>query len=348
MSTGDSDMDTSEDVQGTPATLPTKSIPEVKGTWHPISQEQLCDPPISSVKTMFGCLEQWEQAWLWVFDDDDLLVPPGDGVDTIWGPPREGEEPDDEETSLTLLYHEGEHRPPVHNPPPSPFVLSFTPRPTYTLGRRQSSLTTSQDSRLRRPLHLDNTSHTPTVIETDRGGLTTYHGPGQIVLWPILDIHSRHHTQFTVRSYARLLETTTQAVLSRLEIPTYLSTADPGIWVTPGAPERKIAALGVHLRRHITGLGVALNIDVAVSGDETTNPWSRFVPCGLEGKAVTSIRQELGGTAWEDLVRQHKDAARLRQHIAESWVEELSRQIGTDAVRHKSVRESDLIPNLAP
>ncbi|KAH6683736.1 hypothetical protein F5X68DRAFT_23729 [Plectosphaerella plurivora] len=247
---------------------------------------------------------------------------------------------------------------PGTTPAPSPFVLSFTPPPTYTLGRRQSALNSDQEARLRRPLQVttegdrQEQSFTPTVVETDRGGLTTYHGPGQIVLWPILDIHSQHHNQFTVRSYARLLETTTQAVLSRLNISTYLSSADPGIWVTPhhatGAPERKIAALGVHLRRHITGLGVALNIDVAVDGGETINPWSRFVPCGLEGKAVTNIRQELGGSAWDELLRQHADVASLRLHIAERWVEELSRQIGTDAVRHKSIRENDLIPSLAP
>jgi hypothetical protein len=85
--------------------------------WHPISQESICDPPISSIKTTISCLEQWEQAWLLLFDDDDLLVPPGDGVDTIWGPPREGCEPDDDETGLSLLYHEGEHRPPNYDKP---------------------------------------------------------------------------------------------------------------------------------------------------------------------------------------------------------------------------------------
>jgi lipoyl(octanoyl) transferase len=51
--------------------------------------------------------------------------------------------------------------------------------------------------------------------------------------------------------------------------------------------------MGVHHRRHVTALGIAVNIDVPVKGSEDTNPWARFVPCGLEGKLVTSVAAEL-------------------------------------------------------
>ncbi|KAH6684970.1 hypothetical protein F5X68DRAFT_262827 [Plectosphaerella plurivora] len=98
--------------------------------WHPISQELLCNPPISSIKTKVGSLSNWEQAWLWVFDDDDLLEPPGDGVYTIWGPPREGEEPDDDETGLSLMYHQGEHRPPNYD---KPLVVTARDKPYLTV-----------------------------------------------------------------------------------------------------------------------------------------------------------------------------------------------------------------------
>jgi lipoyl(octanoyl) transferase len=53
--------------------------------------------------------------------------------------------------------------------------------------------------------------------------------------------------------------------------------------------------MGVHHRRHVTALGIAVNIDVPVEGPEEVNPWARFVPCGLEGKLVTSVAAELGG-----------------------------------------------------
>ncbi|KAH0426929.1 hypothetical protein CcaCcLH18_10033 [Colletotrichum camelliae] len=225
---------------------------------------------------------------------------------------------------------------------PSPLVVSFTPTPTYTLGKRQKSLREDQLSRLTRPLSvtLDDGTTTrdfaPAVIETDRGGLTTYHGPGQIVLWPILDLRSPYYPHQTVRSYARLLEETTQAILASPTgpgIPTYLSEEDPGVW-TEGArahgQERKIAAMGVHLRRHITGLGTALNVDVVVDGDERANPWARFVPCGLEGKTATSVQAEVG-PRWEAWAAAG-DARARREWYARRWVEEFARRLGARAV----------------
>ncbi|OHE93003.1 hypothetical protein CORC01_11726 [Colletotrichum orchidophilum] len=233
---------------------------------------------------------------------------------------------------------------------PSPLVVSFTPTPTYTLGRRQKTLLPEQLTRLQKPLAVREEmggavgeqqsgigsreqQFTPRVIETDRGGLTTYHGPGQVVLWPILDLHSTYYPHMTVRSYARLLEETTQAILSDGPgIQTYLSQDDPGVWAEAavqrtGGQERKIAAMGVHLRRHISGLGTALNVDVVVDGDEKTNPWARFVPCGLEGKTATSVRAELGETLWRQLSLAGDGKAR-REWYARRWVEELAKRLG--------------------
>jgi lipoyl(octanoyl) transferase 2 len=274
-----------------------------------------------------------------------------------------------------FAFKERERDPDRQTEPPAPQLFSFTPEPTYTLGRRQTLPSASQLARLRAPLFvldkaldgatLEGTAngegsgegrhYTPEVVSSDRGGLTTYHGPGQIVLWPVLDLHSPLHRHFTVRSYARLLEETTAAVLSSVfSIQTYLNDDEPGVWVQRGGigngmgnagtqdlgqgieqeqghgqrqdQERKIAAMGVHLRRHITGLGVAINIDVPVTGPEAVNPWARFVPCGLEGKAVTSIAAELGPAWMPDLTPEVYEDMRLM--IAYGWAEEFAKRVG--------------------
>ncbi|GAB0138354.1 hypothetical protein EsDP_00006589 [Epichloe bromicola] len=180
---------------------------------------------------------------------------------------------------------------------PKPRLLSFEAEPTFTLGRRQEDLTAEQTSCLQSPLKVGLTqSFIPQVMRTNRGGLTTYHGPGQIVLWPIVDMHSRLYPKYGVASYANHLETTTQRLLSELfGIQTYIARDEPGVWVSaPTGQPRKIAALGVHHRRHVTALGIAVNVDIPVTGDGSVNPWARFVPCGLDGKLVTSVAAEFG------------------------------------------------------
>lgn len=139
----------------------------------------------------------------------------------------------------------------------------------------------------------------PGVKKTNRGGLTTYHGPGQLVFWPVIDMHSALYPKFGVASYAAHLETTTQRLLRDLfGVQTYTNKDEPGVWVkTSSGQERKIAALGVHHRRYVTALGIAVNIDIPVTGDEDVNSWARFVPCGLDGKLVTSVASEMGDAA---------------------------------------------------
>ena len=221
---------------------------------------------------------------------------------------------------------------------PRPRLISFESQPTFTLGRRQDDLTAAQMSRLQRSLTVDlahrrdpvRGSFVPQVKKTNRGGLTTYHGPGQLVLWPVLDMHSPLYPKFGVSSYARHLESTTQRLLADLfGIQTYTTADEPGVWVAssaPGAP-RKIAALGVHHRRHVTALGIAVNVDVPVTGTEEVNPWARFVPCGLDGKLVASVASQVGvdsAIGWDmgDL------AARWGGLFAEGLTDEQKRDIG--------------------
>jgi lipoyl(octanoyl) transferase len=118
-------------------------------------------------------------------------------------------------------------------------------------------------------------------------------------------MHSPLYPNFTVKSYAGHLEATTQRVLYDLfGITTYIDDAEPGVWVagSNGQEDRKIAALGVHQRRYVTSLGLALNVDIAVRGETNVNSWKRFVPCGIEGKGVTSVAAETNNdesTAWD-------------------------------------------------
>ncbi|KAI1392492.1 uncharacterized protein F4822DRAFT_130790 [Hypoxylon trugodes] len=196
-------------------------------------------------------------------------------------------------------------------PPPVPALISFTPAPTYTLGRRQTEpLSTEELARLRAPLRVLQSrsgdaddkvngndkafAFTPEVLHAPRGGLATYHGPGQVVLWPVIDLRSPLHTHFGVREYTCLLEKTTIATLRRLYGIEGFTTSNPGVWVRhSGTEERKVSALGVHLRRHVTGLGVAINFGMPVAGPEDVNPWARIIACGLGDKGVTSVAAQL-------------------------------------------------------
>ncbi|KAG5975247.1 hypothetical protein E4U55_007778 [Claviceps digitariae] len=202
----------------------------------------------------------------------------------------------------------------------NPRLFSFEAEPTFTLGRRQDKITAKLTAHLQRPLRVElpglKETFEPQILNTSRGGLTTYHGPGQLVLWPVLDMHSSLHRQFGVVSYAHLLETTTQRFLHKIfGIDTFLAPDEPGVWVTTssGRPG-KIAAMGVHHQRFVTALGIAVNITVPVTGTEDVNPWARFVPCGLAGKLVTSVAAQLGTPAWDcDMKRLAVEWAELFQ-----------------------------------
>ncbi len=118
------------------------------------------------------------------------------------------------------------------------------------------------------------------IVDVNRGGKLTYHGPGQLVGYPIVAVDD-------VVAYVRRLE---QALISALFEQGVLSRARPedgpdytGVWVE----DRKIASLGVHVARHVTTHGFALN----VSNDMT--PWTWFTACGLATVTMTSVAQEL-------------------------------------------------------
>ncbi|MEE9202333.1 MAG: lipoyl(octanoyl) transferase LipB [Dehalococcoidia bacterium] len=120
-----------------------------------------------------------------------------------------------------------------------------------------------------------------TVLATDRGGRVTYHGPGQLVAYPILDLRQRG---LGVTEYVRLLEQTVVDLLGGFGITAGRFPGYPGVWVGG----EKICALGIHIGHGITSHGFALNVDPDLRHFAFINP------CGITGRGVTSMARLLG------------------------------------------------------
>ena len=127
------------------------------------------------------------------------------------------------------------------------------------------------------------------VVQSDRGGQVTYHGPGQWVVYLLIDL--RRH-RLGIRDLVDLIEQSVVAVLSDLDIAASPRRDAPGVYVG-GA---KIASLGLRVRRGCSYHGLALNVDMDLE------PFSRINPCGYEGMAVTSVRECLGGVPAMDAI----------------------------------------------
>ena len=121
-------------------------------------------------------------------------------------------------------------------------------------------------------------------FEIERGGDITYHGPGQLVGYPIFDLHELN---IGVKKYVYLLEEAIIQCLRQFGIETERIDGLTGIWLTTGPP-RKIAAIGIKVSRGITMHGFALNINTDLSY------FQHIVPCGITDKDVTSMQKELG------------------------------------------------------
>ena len=165
---------------------------------------------------------------------------------------------------------------------PDPMIITAELQPVYTFGRRQLN-SVSEDHRR----YLEDCGRA-VVAEAQRGGQVTYHGPGQLVAYPIIEL--RRH-KITPRQYMSLLQETVMAVCSTFSVPNVGLTEDPGVWIKEG--QRKICAVGVQIRRGITGHGIGLNVvDV---NQFLSWGFSRIVACGLEGKEVTWLSKEESG-----------------------------------------------------
>jgi len=125
-----------------------------------------------------------------------------------------------------------------------------------------------------------------TFYKINRGGDITYHGPGQIVGYPILDLENF----FTdIHKYLRFLEEAIILTLKEYNISSSRSEGETGVWLGVGTPfARKICAMGVRASRWVTMHGFALNVNANLGY------FDNIIPCGIKGKAVTSLNVELG------------------------------------------------------
>ncbi len=126
-----------------------------------------------------------------------------------------------------------------------------------------------------------------TTAQTDRGGDITYHGPGQLVVYPVVDLN---RFGLGLHSYMRLLEDVVIAVCGRFGIRVGRDETATGVWTLDdaGRARAKICAMGVRVKRWISMHGLALNVTTDLSH------FDLIVPCGLAGRAVTSMQRELG------------------------------------------------------
>ena len=146
--------------------------------------------------------------------------------------------------------------------------------PVYTIGRGgdPSNMLASAER-----LHELKTE----LIRIDRGGDITYHGPGQLVAYPIVELKD----PLDLRRYVRILEASIIATAAAFGVRSDRLDGYPGIWVDG---QRKLAAIGVRVKRGVTTHGLALNVN-------TDLRWfDEMIPCGIPGKGVTSLARELG------------------------------------------------------
>jgi lipoyl(octanoyl) transferase len=142
------------------------------------------------------------------------------------------------------------------------------------------------------------------VIDVDRGGLVTFHGPGQLVGYPIV----RLPDHVKVVDYVRRVEESLIRVCRDLGVETARVPGRSGVWLRADerGPERKIAALGIRVSQGVTMHGFALNCDVDLSW------YARFVPCGISDAGVTSLSAELGRDVTVTEVLPH-----VRRHLSD-------------------------------
>jgi lipoyl(octanoyl) transferase len=182
------------------------------------------------------------------------------------------------------------------NIPTLQYLLFCEHPPVYTLGKSGN---------------INNILFTPEVLEekgiaffhTNRGGDITFHGPGQLVGYPMLDLE-KHYTD--IGKYLRNIEQVIIDVLANFDIIADRSKGETGVWLDPENPllARKICAIGVRCSRWITMHGFAFNINTELSY------FGGIVPCGIQDKQVTSLQKELGFLV---------DMVMIKELVKSSW-----------------------------
>jgi lipoyl(octanoyl) transferase len=182
--------------------------------------------------------------------------------------------------------------------PQSGNTVIFCEHPhVYTLGRNGNANNLLVNAGFLHKINAD-------WYHTDRGGDITYHGPGQIVAYPVLDLETLH---LSLKQYIFIIEETAIRTLRHHGLEAGRMTGATGVWLDAGTPAaRKICAIGVHASRYVTTHGFALNVNTDLS-------YYRYIhPCGFTDKGVTSLAAETGRTMDINEIKQH-----LQHHFKE-------------------------------
>ncbi len=198
-------------------------------------------------------------------------------------------------------------------------LLALEHPPVYTRGRRSDPSELPMGEAWYAAQGID-------VVDTDRGGRVTYHGPGQLVGYPIMRIED-------VIAYLRTMERAIVATLADAGVTARARPADgpdfTGVW----AGDRKIASIGVHVARGVTTHGFAINVQ------NDLQPFSWVVPCGLDGVRMTSVIQETAATG-ETL-----PLAALRESAARRFAEAFARTaVAVDAAQLTAALDATAAP----
>lgn len=201
-----------------------------------------------------------------------------------------------------------------------PAVLVVEHPPVFTLGAGGD------------PAHLlateaDLAAQGATFVKVDRGGDITYHGPGQLVVYPILDLDRLATPEGEplrdLHRYLRALEEAVVRTCAAVGVAAGRVAGRTGVWVGPDGrgPERKVCAMGVRCSRWVTMHGLALNVTTGLGW------FDLIVPCGIDDRGVTSLAQEAPEPVNADLVR-----GRLLAHLADRLGLDVTVHAGAEAL----------------
>lgn len=170
-------------------------------------------------------------------------------------------------------------------------VLITEHQPVFTLGRQGKT-----DGLIKSRQEI--TDKKIEIVHTERGGDITYHGPGQLVVYPILNLRNR---KMSVSRYVYLLEEIMGKTVSDYNVAACRDKRNRGIWVNGS----KLGSIGIRVRRGVSFHGFALNVNVSLL------PFTWMNPCGLDGVTVTSLARELGEEVSMDEVKE-----RVKYHVS--------------------------------
>jgi lipoyl(octanoyl) transferase len=191
--------------------------------------------------------------------------------------------------------------------------------PTYTKGRRTQSGELPMGEDWYRMQGIE-------VLDTDRGGRVTYHGPGQLVVYPIVSLPELEQPD-DVHSFIRLMERAMIDALGEWGVSAQVIEGLTGVWTAgeppPAGEARKIGSIGIHVNRGVSTHGLAINVN------NDLQPFEWVIPCGIEAVRMTSLSRELGAEqdleAFGSTVADRLAAAYGRELVEAEWADVIGR-----------------------